>query len=47
MVQAGGTLIVSGFGPVEMDDVLSAFGAPASVISREGEWAAAMLRMPE
>ena len=47
MVQAGGTLIVSGFGPVEMDDVLSAFGAPSSVISREGEWAAAMLRMPE
>jgi ribosomal protein L11 methylase PrmA len=47
MVQAGGTLIVSGFGPDEMDDVLGAFGAPASVSSREGEWAAAMMRLPE
>jgi ribosomal protein L11 methyltransferase len=47
LVRAGGTLIVSGFGPDEMDDVLGAFGAPTAVSSREGEWAAAMLRMAE
>jgi ribosomal protein L11 methyltransferase len=47
MVQPGGALIVSGFGPDEMDDVLGAFGVPASVTRREGEWAGAMLRMPD
>jgi ribosomal protein L11 methyltransferase len=45
MVQPGGALIVSGFSPDEMDDVLGAFGVPASVSSREGEWAAATLRI--
>jgi ribosomal protein L11 methyltransferase len=46
-VQPGGALIVSGFSPDEMDDVLGAFGLPASVSRREGEWAAAMFRMAE
>jgi ribosomal protein L11 methylase PrmA len=47
MVQPGGAVIVSGFSPDEMDDVLGAFGMPAAVSRHEGEWAAAMLRMAE
>ena len=47
MVHAGGELIVSGFSPDEMDDVIGAFGVPASMSRLEGEWAAAMLRMAE
>jgi ribosomal protein L11 methyltransferase len=46
MLRAGGTLIVSGFGPDEMQGVLQAFGAPASASRREGEWAAAMMQLP-
>jgi ribosomal protein L11 methyltransferase len=47
MARPGAALIVSGFSPDEMDDVLGAFGVPASANRREGEWAAAMLRMAE
>jgi ribosomal protein L11 methyltransferase len=47
MARPGAALIVSGFSPDEMDDVLGAFGVPASVNRREGEWAAAMLLMAE
>jgi ribosomal protein L11 methyltransferase len=47
MVQPGGAVIVSGFSPDEMEEVLGAFGVPASTTRLEGEWAAAMLRMAE
>ncbi len=46
MVHAGGKLIVSGFSPDEMDDVIGAFGVPASMSRLEGEWAAAMFGWP-
>jgi ribosomal protein L11 methyltransferase len=47
MLQPGGTLIVSGFGPDEMGGVLRALGAPDAESRREGEWAAAMMQLPE
>jgi ribosomal protein L11 methylase PrmA len=39
-----GMLIVSGFSPEELDGVVRALALPISTTSREGEWAAALLR---
>jgi ribosomal protein L11 methylase PrmA len=39
-----GMLIVSGFSPEELDGVVRALALPISSTSREGEWAAALLR---
>jgi ribosomal protein L11 methylase PrmA len=44
MVKPRGVLIVSGFSPDEMDDVLGAFPLLSSETRSEGEWAAAVLR---
>jgi ribosomal protein L11 methyltransferase len=47
LVAGGGTLIVSGFSPDESREVVSAFGATIEREVREGEWAAASLKIPE
>ena len=43
LVAPGGILIVSGFSPEELEDVLAALGAPAARDAREDEWAAALI----
>ncbi|MDQ3348557.1 MAG: 50S ribosomal protein L11 methyltransferase, partial [Acidobacteriota bacterium] len=43
MLAPAGVLIVSGFSPEEMDDVVGALGMSLSESRREGEWAAATL----
>jgi ribosomal protein L11 methyltransferase len=44
MVEPSGLLVVSGFSPDEMDDVVAALGMPLADNRHEGEWAAALLR---
>jgi ribosomal protein L11 methylase PrmA len=43
MADPAGVLIVSGFSPDEMDDVVGAIGMPLSDSRRDGEWAAAVM----
>ena len=43
LLNPGGALIVSGFGPGELPDIVSAFGLPVVAEMVEGEWAAARL----
>lgn len=45
-VRPGGTLIVSGFSPDELPDVVRAFGLAVAQDKREGEWAAVRLEIP-
>ena len=46
LLAEGGSLIVSGFSPAELPDVLAAFGRAAAVERHEGEWAAARICNP-
>jgi hypothetical protein len=39
-------IIVSGFAPDELDDIVEAFGLPVAKGRRDGEWAAAVLGTP-
>jgi ribosomal protein L11 methyltransferase len=47
LVTEAGTLIVSGFSPDELDDVLEALGSLSARVVTEGEWAAAVVQMTE
>lgn len=45
LVAPGGVLIVSGFSPEECADVATALGLSVADVRRDGEWAAALLRL--
>jgi ribosomal protein L11 methyltransferase len=45
LVTRGGSLIVSGFSPEEMPDVIGAFGGGVAARAVEDEWAAAVIRV--
>ena len=46
LIDPSAVIIVSGFAPDELDDIVEAFGLPVAKGRRDGEWAAAVLGTP-
>ena len=46
LIDPSAVIIVSGFAPDELDDIVAAFGLPLATGRRDGEWAAAVLGTP-
>jgi ribosomal protein L11 methyltransferase len=47
LVEPGGRLLISGFHPDELPELLTAFGDACFVQANEGDWAAAILRVSD